>query len=193
MVFQLYSQHFKPNLDILILFSTLWLYYQKKKKNLWFIIMSGTNTESCNISTSRSKFKMEKNLPPFSLTSGPNTLILQYSVLLPFLLLSSCVKHYSAVILGAVVMLRKVYWWQLSCVFCSRVSPVELLLWRMLLLWGWQVVERCCSGPEPELEPELEPKPAEEPSPAGPTRSAPTPFLRNNREYSSVENTLPWY
>lgn len=70
--------------------------------------------------------------------------------------------------------------------FCSRVSPVELLLWRMLLLWGWQVVERCCSGPEPEPvpEPELEPKPAEEPSLAGPTPFVLTPSLKNHREHS---------
>lgn len=89
-------------------------------------------------------------------------------------------KHYGALILCAVVVLMKVYRWLLPCGFCSRVSPVELLLWRMLLLWGWQVVERCCSGPGPELEPELEPKPAEEPSLAGPTPCVPTPSLKNH-------------
>lgn len=51
-------------------------------------------------------------------------------------------------------------------------------------MWGWQVAERCCSGPEPELEPELEPKPAEEPSLAGPTLFVPTPSLKNHRKHS---------
>lgn len=50
-------------------------------------------------------------------------------------------------------------------------------------------MERCCSGPEPELEPELVPKPVEEPSLAGPALFVPTPSLKRHSKHS-LEETL---
>lgn len=106
-----------------------------------------------------------------------------------FLFLSGCYKKkVGALMLCAVIILLRVYRWQLPHGACSSVSPEEWSLWRMLQLWGWQVAERCCSGLEPELELVLEPKPAEEPWRVGPTLSVPTPSLKDHRE-DSLEET----